>query len=76
MGKLNGTAKWIGLALVVGGIIYNAGVTINKLNTLSTKVDTLTTSVSTLDGKIDAIHIQLALRHAYEPAEKIAGAGI
>ena len=64
--KLNGTAKWIGLGILIitniAAIAYNVGVTNEKITTLSFKVEELRESVDEMDANIDGINISLAAR--------------
>jgi len=64
--KLNGTAKWIGLGILIitniAAIAYNVGVTNEKITTLSFKVEELRESVAKMDANIDGINIRLAAR--------------
>jgi len=64
--KLNGTAKWIGLGILIitniAAIAYNVGVTNEKITTLSFKVEELRESVDEMDANIDGINIRLAAR--------------
>ncbi len=60
--KLNGTARWVIVALAVLAIAFNTGVTYNHIYHLSKQVGKLTESIEKLDGKIDTINIKLAER--------------
>ena len=64
--KLNGTAKWIGLGILIitniAAIAYNVGVTNEKITTLSFKVEELRESVDEMDANIDGINIRLAAK--------------
>lgn len=58
--KLNGTARWIIVALAVLALVFNSGVTYNHIYHLSEKVEKLTEAVEKMDGNIDKINIKLA----------------
>ena len=60
--RLNGTARWVIVALAVLAIVFNTGVTYNHIHTLSKQVTKLTEVVEKLDGNIDKINIKLAER--------------
>ena len=58
--KLNGTARWIIVALAVLAIAFNTGVTYNHIHNLSKQVVKLTEAVKEMDKSIDEINITLA----------------
>ncbi len=58
--KLNGTARWIIVALAVLAIAFNTGVTYNHIYHLSEQVKKLTTAIEKMDTSIDEIKITLA----------------
>ncbi len=58
--KLNGTARWIIVALAVLAIAFNTGVTYNHIYHLSKQVGKLTEAVEEMDKSIDKINITLA----------------
>lgn len=58
--KLNGMAKWVIVALAVGCLIFNSGVTYNHLYHLTKQVDKLTAAVEKMDTSIDKINVKIA----------------
>ena len=58
--KLNGTARWIIVALAVLAIVFNSGVTYNHIYHLSEQVKGLIKVVEKMDASIDKINITLA----------------
>ena len=58
--KLNGTARWIIVALAVLAIAFNTGVTYNHIYHLSEQVRKLTVAIETMDESIDEIKLTLA----------------
>ena len=62
--KLNGTAKWIGIAIVIltniAVIAYNTGVTHNHGKHLTKTVEKLEVKVDAIAEKINTINIKLA----------------
>lgn len=58
--KLNGTARWIIVALAVLAVVFNSGVTYNHIYNLSEQVRKLTVAVEKMDENIDKINITLA----------------
>ncbi len=60
--KLNGTARWIIVALAVLGLAFNSGVLYNDVKHLSKSIEELKTSYSSLNGKVDKLILSLAER--------------
>ena len=60
--KLNGTARWIIVALAVLALAFNSGVTYNHIYYLSEQVEKLTAAIEKMDESIDKINIKLAER--------------
>ena len=58
--KLNGMAKWVGIALVVLTIVFNAGMTYNHLYHLSKDIEEIKENYKDLDNKFDKMMILLA----------------
>ena len=58
--KLNGTAKWIGLIIVLVTVVFNAGVTYNHLHHLSKDIEDIKKNYTALDEKFDKMMIMLA----------------
>ncbi len=58
--KLNGTAKWIGIALAILTIAFNAGMTYNHLSHLTKDIEEIKQNYTALDNKFDKMIIMLA----------------
>lgn len=58
--KLNGTAKWTGIALIVLTIVFNAGMTYNHLSHLSKDIEEIKVNYVALNEKFDTLILQLA----------------
>lgn len=61
--RLNGTARWIIVALAILTLAFNSGVTYNHIHNLTKAVDKLTTAFEKMDENIDNINIKLAERN-------------
>ncbi len=58
--RLNGAAKWIGIALIVLTVVFNAGMTYNHLSHLSKDIEELKVNYISLNDKFDKLILQLA----------------
>ena len=60
--KLNGTARWIIVALTVLGLAFNSGILYNDVKHLSNSVEKLEKSHKELNKKFDTLLLSLAER--------------
>ena len=60
--KLNGTARWIIVALTVLGLAFNSGILYNDVKHLSKSVEKLEESHKELNEKFDTLLLSLAER--------------
>ena len=60
--KLNGTARWVIVALTVLGLAFNSGILYNDVKHLSKSVEKLEKSHKELNEKFDTLLLSLAER--------------
>jgi len=58
--KINGTAKWVVVAMAIGGFVFNSGILYNDVVHLTKAVDKLEKSYNSLDEKIDIVILRLS----------------
>ena len=58
--KLNGTARWIIVALAIGALVFNSGVLYNDVKHLTESVKKLEQSHLSLNDKLDKLILTLA----------------
>ncbi len=58
--KLNGTARWIIVALAVLGLAFNSGILYNDVKHLLKSIEELKVSYSSLNEKVDSLILTLA----------------
>ena len=64
--KLNGTTKWIIVALALLTVAFNSGVTYNHVKHLSKAVEKMEAKVNCMDDKIDKLAIDSARYHSVD----------
>ena len=58
--KLNGSAKWIIVALALLTVAFNSGVTYNHVRHLSEACRKMEIKIDAMDEKLDKINIEIA----------------